>query len=66
MNMIQELKLTEIKQLIKELSEINGFGKFFELQTAIAHYSGAVEDEFKRLKEGRENWKRKYLELKKK
>ena len=63
-NMIQEHKLIEIERLTKELAELTGFDKFLELTETIGHYVGAVEDEFKRLKEGREEWKRKYMELK--
>ena len=64
--MIQKHKLIEIERLTKELAEETGFGKFLQLNAAIRHYAGVVEDEFKQLKQGRESWKKKYMELKNK
>jgi len=63
---MQEHTLTKIKRLNKELAESTGFEKFNELQNALGHYIDVAESEFKRLKEGRESWKKKYMETKKK
>lgn len=63
--MIQEHTIDKIKRLNKELEEFTGFLKFQELQDAMGKYIEIAESEFKRLKEGRESWKKKYLELKK-
>ena len=62
--MIQEHTIERIKQLNKELAESTGFDKFNELQDAMGHYIDVAESEFKRLKEGREKWKRKFMEKK--
>lgn len=62
---MQEHTLEKIKKLNKELAEDTGFAKFNKLQEALGHYINCVEDEFKRLKESRNNWKKKYMECKK-
>lgn len=64
--MIQEHTLDKIKRLNKELAESTGFDKFNELQDALGHYIDVAESEFKRLKQGRETWKKKYMETKNK